>query len=248
MPDALAGHVALVTGAARGIGAEFAARLAREGAAVAVVDLADGSQTVESIEASGGKAAAYRADITDADAVGAVAPRVRRPLGAVDILVNNAGIYPITLFTEMTAGEWRRVFATNVDAMFHTCRAFLPGMKERGWGRVVNMASNAVALQVPGQAHYIASKMAVIGLTRGIATEFGEFGITANAIAPSGVRTPGTAHLPEEGFASLASAQSVKRSSVPADLAGTLAFLASDDAAFITGQTIYVDGGMVRGL
>jgi 3-oxoacyl-[acyl-carrier protein] reductase/(S)-1-phenylethanol dehydrogenase len=248
MPDALAGHVALVTGAARGIGAEFAARLAREGAAVAVVDLADGSQTVESIEASGGRAAAYQADIADGEAVAAVADRVRSHLGTVDILVNNAGIYPVTPFSELTAAEWRRVFAINVDAMFHTCRAFLPGMKDRGWGRVVNVASNAVALQVPGQVHYIASKMAVIGLTRGIATEFGEFGITANAIAPSAVRTPGTAHLPEEGFAALANAQSIKRSSVPADLAGTLAFLASDDAAFITGQTVYVDGGMVRAL
>jgi (S)-1-phenylethanol dehydrogenase len=248
MPDALAGHVALVTGAARGIGAEFAARLAREGAAVAVVDLADGSQTVESIEASGGKAAAYQADIADAEAVATVADRVRSRLGTVDILVNNAGIYPVTPFSELTAAEWRRVFAINVDAMFHTCRALLPGMKDRGWGRVVNVASNAVALQVPGQVHYIASKMAVIGLTRGIATEFGEFGITANAIAPSAVRTPGTAHLPEEGFSALANAQSIKRSSVPADLAGTLAFLASDDAAFITGQTVYVDGGMVRAL
>jgi NAD(P)-dependent dehydrogenase (short-subunit alcohol dehydrogenase family) len=248
MPDALAGRVALVTGAARGIGAEFATRLAREGAAVAVVDLADGARTVESIEAAGGKAAAYRTDITDADAVGDLAGRVGSDLGTVGILVNNAGIYPVTLFTELTADEWRRVFAVNVDAMFHTCRAFLPGMKERRWGRVINVTSNAVALQVPGQVHYIASKMAVIGLTRGIATEFGESGITANAIAPSAVRTPGTAHLPEEGFAALASAQSIKRSSVPADLAGTLAFLASDAAAFITGQTICVDGGMVRGL
>ncbi|MTD55482.1 SDR family NAD(P)-dependent oxidoreductase [Amycolatopsis pithecellobii] len=248
MSNRLTGRVALVTGAARGIGAALAQRLAQEGAAVAAVDLSAADETVEAIEASGGKAASYLTDITEKASVDALAETITSELGSVDILVNNAGIYPVVSFEDLTAADWRKVFAVNVDAMFYTAHAFLPAMKTNGWGRVVNVASNSVALQVPGQTHYIASKLAVVGLTRGIATEYGQFGITANAIAPSAVHTPGTSDMPEEGFQALAQAQSIKRSSVPQDLAGTLAFLASEDASFITGQTLYVDGGLVRAL
>ena len=147
---------------------------------------------------------------------------------------------------DITLAEWRHVFAVNVESMLLTTQAFSPAMKRQGWGRVVNVSSNSIGMQVPGVAHYVASKMAVIGLTRATATELGPFGITANAIAPSVTRTPGAAAMPDEGFAELAQMQTIKRTEVPQDLVGTAAFLASDDAAFITGQTIYVDGGLIR--
>jgi len=242
----LTGHVAVVTGAARGIGRAYARRLAAEGAAVAVIDIADGSDTVAQIEAAGAKGAAFVADVADPGQVTAAAGEVAAALGAPDILVNNAGIYPNQPLEAMSIADWRRMFAVNVESMFLTCQAFTPAMKQRGWGRIVNMTSNAVGLVIPGFTHYIAAKMAVIGLTRGLATELAEFGVTANAIGPSLVRTPGTEAGPPIFFDVVPQMQAIKRTQLPDDLVGTVAFLASDDAAFITGQTFYADGGLLR--
>jgi len=247
MSGRLDGKVAAVTGAANGIGRAYATRLAADGASVAILDLVDASAVVDEIRAAGGTAFAARVDLTDAPAVGDVAGEIRAALGAVDILVNNAGIYPNQLLEGMTLQEWRRIFAVNVDATFITTQAFVPGMKDRGWGRIVNMTSNSIGLVLPGVAHYIATKMAVIGFTRGLATELAAFGVTANAIAPSVVRTPGTEAFPETAFDMVAQMQAIKRVQTPEDLTGTLAYLVSDDAAFVTGQTIYVDGGLIRG-
>lgn len=246
MSGRLAGRIAAVTGGARGIGAAYATRLAAEGASVAILDIADGSGTVAEIEAAGSKGISVIADMTDPEQVSAAAWGVEAALGAPDILVNNAGIYPNQPFAEMSIADWRRMFSVNVESMFLTCQAFTPAMKQRGWGRIVNMTSNAVGLVIPGFTHYIAAKMAVIGLTRGLATELAEFGVTANAIGPSLVRTPGTEAGPEVFFDVVPQMQAIKRVQVPDDLVGTLAFLVSDDAAFITGQTFYADGGLVR--
>jgi NAD(P)-dependent dehydrogenase (short-subunit alcohol dehydrogenase family) len=146
----------------------------------------------------------------------------------------------------MSLDDWRRIFSINVESMFLTTRAFVPQLKQSGHGRIVSMTSNAIGLVIPGQTHYVATKMAVIGLTRGLATELAEYGVTANAIGPSLTRTPGTAAGPAEFFDIVPQLQAIKRAQEPDDLTGTMAFLCSDDAAFITGQTFYVDGGLLR--
>ena len=243
------GRVAAVTGGATGIGQAFAQRLAAEGAAVAVVDLEDSAETMAILSNAGAEGAAFSGDVTSEDDVGRLYAEIAERFGRCDILVNNVGIYPNEPFEAVTFAKWRRVMAINLDSMFLTAKAFVPGMVERGWGRIVNMASNTFGTPVTGYSHYIASKGGVIGFTRALASDLADRGITVNAIAPSLVRTHGTQVTnprSDERFEAVSSMQAIKRTQMPEDLAGTLSFLASDDAAFITGQTLYVDGGWVR--
>jgi 3-oxoacyl-[acyl-carrier protein] reductase len=243
------GRVALVTGAAAGIGQAFARRLAEDGAQIAIADIADASETVELVREAGREALAVRCDVSSAEDVHALASAVVDAFGRVDVLVHNAGIYPIVGFADMTFDQWRHVMSVNLDSMFHVCHEFLPGMRDRGWGRVLCMASTTFHAGTPGMSHYVASKGGLIGLLRSLAAEVGGDGVTVNALAPSLVRSKGTTEGPHEElglFDMLAQAQAIKRTQLPADLVGALSFLASDEAGFVTGQTLVVDGGWVR--
>jgi NAD(P)-dependent dehydrogenase (short-subunit alcohol dehydrogenase family) len=246
--------VAVITGAANGIGQAFAGRLAEDGVHIVIADIADGGQTVKLVEAAGRQALACKCDVTSQDSVSAMAAQVQQKFGRCDIVINCAGIFPQLNFEQMKFEDWRRVMAINLDSAFLVSAAFVPGMKQRGWGRIVSMASSTLGSVVTGFVHYVASKGGIVGFTRALATELGPHGVTVNAIAPGLTRSPGTlARTPRAGFASMedefvanASMQAIKRPEVPDDLVGTISFLTSDDAAFITGQTLSVDGGRVR--
>jgi NAD(P)-dependent dehydrogenase (short-subunit alcohol dehydrogenase family) len=246
--------IALVTGAAGGLGQAFARRLAEDGAHLVLVDIKPSDETAKMVEAADREAISVICDITSEDSVGYLASEVDRRFGRCDILINNAGIYPIQPFDQVTFADWRRVMALNLDAVFLVTKAFAPGMKRRQWGRIINVSSSTLNTVASGYSHYIASKGGVVGFTRALATEMANHGVTVNAISPSLTRTPGTegrAPRPgrkdmDEEFEQIARIQAIRRVQVPDDLTGVVSFLASDDSAFMTGQTLYVDGGMVR--
>jgi NAD(P)-dependent dehydrogenase (short-subunit alcohol dehydrogenase family) len=244
MTRRLDGKTAIVTGGANGIGRAFCRRLAAEGAGVVVADIADGAATVADIAQHGGRAIAVRCDQTSEADIARLQGVVADEFGGCDILVHNAGIYPTEPFEGMTFAEWRRVLTINLDSVFHLVKAVLPNMKAKGWGRIISMSSTTFHAGLAGSTHYTASKAALIGFSRALASELGQYGITVNTIAPGLVKTATTDGGPQhQWFEALAQQQAIKRTEVPEDLVGPLAFLASDDAAFVTGQTLLVDGG-----
>ncbi len=247
MAGRLEGKVAVVTGGAQGLGQAYAERLAQDGADIVIADLNPSPDTEHKVTAAGRQALGVICDVSVPEQVDALAKTAFAKFGKVDIVVNNAGIYPFQPFDQMVFEDWKRVLATNLDANFLTAKAFIPGMKERKWGRVVGVTSNTVWVNDPNFLHYVTSKMGVVGFTRALASEVGNDGITVNCVGPSLTRTPGTEASPAaQIFDTWQKQQSIGRLEEPGDLVGAVSFFCSNDAAFITGQTLMVDGGMVR--
>ena len=231
---------AVVTGAARGIGAAIAARLVADGFAVAGLDVLMPDAPREGV-------LDIACDLTDASAVSAAVSRTRSELGPVTVLVHCAAYQVIAPFDELDPEAWRRTFDVNVTGGFHVVRAALPDMREAGLGRIVMITSSSQFTPPPMMTHYIASKGALTGMVRALATELGPAGITVNAVAPGLTATEHALDdVPEEHFDLVRSRQAVPRTGTPADIASVVSFAVSDDAAFMTGQTLLVDGGEAR--
>ncbi|MBN9623838.1 MAG: SDR family oxidoreductase [Actinobacteria bacterium] len=241
-------RTAIVTGAAQGIGRAFAERLAADGLTVVAVDLVACDETVAAIQNDSGEAHGIECDVADEAAVASLRDEVGERFAGADILVNNAMGYAAGPIEDTSLTDWRRVMAIGLDALFLTSRAFVPGMRERGWGRIVNMTSNTIGLTLKDVPilPYVTAKGGVVGFTRALATEVGPHGITVNCIAPGLTKTPSTEVALPGLFEAMAARQAIPRPEVPADLVGTLSFLVSEDASFLTGQTLVVDGGLVR--
>lgn len=239
-------RVAVITGAAGALGSHFACRLAAEGCHVALVDVAPADAVAIRIEAMGRKAYAAAVDLADAGAVTRLTGEVLERFGRCDILVNNAAHMPIVPLAELTLAEFRRFEAVNVEAALILAQQLAPGMASRGFGRIVQITSSTTGSPMPGFAGYVITKMAGIGLVRALAAELGPAGITVNGISPGLTRTPSSAkNLPQALFDAVCERQLLKRTEVPEDLCGALVFLTSEEAGFITGQILNVDGGVV---
>ncbi|WP_088005897.1 3-oxoacyl-[acyl-carrier-protein] reductase [Indiicoccus explosivorum] len=244
----LAGKTAVVTGASRGIGAAIARTLAAEGAKVVVnySGSRDKAEAVaEEIRENGGEALVCQADVADADSVKAMFDQTLETFGALDILVNNAGITRDNLLMRMKDGEWDDVINTNLKGVFITTKAAARPMMKQRQGRIINIASIVGVTGNPGQANYVAAKAGVIGLTKTAAKELASRGVTVNAVAPGFITTDMTGKLDESVRESMLGQIPLSRFGAPEDVAKAVLFLASDDASYMTGQTLHVDGGMV---
>ncbi|MFI9833519.1 SDR family NAD(P)-dependent oxidoreductase [Streptomyces sp. NPDC051913] len=234
-------RTALVTGAAQGLGQEFAVALAGRGYRVAGLDLVPQPETADRIldylELVG--------DVADEEVIGAGLERVVDRFGTLHVVVNNAGVYPAKPFEETTPEEWRRVMRVNLEAPYLVTRAALPHLKAAGWGRVVNIASAAVFTAPPTMVPYVASKMGLIGFTRALAAALAPYAITVNAIAPTMVRTATAERTvgADGGFALVRDRQAVRRTQEPSDLVSTLLYVVDEGSGFLTGQTLNVSGG-----
>jgi pyridoxal 4-dehydrogenase len=242
----LDGRTAIVTGAAQGIGESIARLLASRGAIVVVADTNEAGAN-EVASSLGGDSFALVTDVGDEAAVSDLHSAVLARTGRIDILVNNAAIVPFTNWDDVDFTEWRRIMRVNLDGVYLMCRASSAAMRERSYGRIVNMASNTFFAGTPNMAAYVAAKGGVIGFTRALATELGAYGITVNAVSPGLTASAGVLSSPHsEAFDFVGTLQALKRRGEPEDISPVVAFLASEEAGWVTGSTVNVDGGHVR--
>ena len=245
----ITGKVVLITGAARGLGFEYARALGAAGACIVAGDVLDCRAAVE---AAGDNAIGMRLDVSDIASADAMAERAIDRFGRIDALINNAALYGSLRggrFNQIAETDWDAAMTVNVKGIWNCCKAVVPAMRKAGGGSIVNIASLAATYGMPFALHYTTSKAAVIGLTRGLARELGRDNIRVNAVAPSAVMTEGTreflADKLDRGLEVIRAGQSIQRTLEPSDLSGTIAWLLGDGSGFVTGQTIAVDGGTV---
>jgi len=244
--------VVAITGAARGLGQEFAERLAAAGARIVAGDINDCAETLDLVGKAGNKGIGVKLDVTDPDAAKAMVEAGVRAFGRLDALINNAALYGALhggRFDAIDEAEWDAAMAVNVKGIWNCCKAAVPSLRQAGGGSIINIASLAATYGMPYGLHYTTSKAAVIGLTRGLARELGRDRIRVNALAPSAVITEGTREFfgakLDRALETIKTGQTIQRNLMPSDLAGTVQWLISDASAFVTGQTIAVDGGTV---
>jgi NAD(P)-dependent dehydrogenase (short-subunit alcohol dehydrogenase family) len=244
-------RVTIVTGGAQGIGAAYARALAAEGACVAVADILDGTQVAREIEEAGGRAMSVNVNVADEASAQAMVDAVVDHFGRIDVLVNNAAVYAslqLKPFAEIDVAEWDKVMAVNVRGPFVCAKAVVPVMRQNKYGRIINISSGTPFKGTPNLLHYVTSKGAILALTRALAREVGGDGICVNTLAPGLVLSEGViknAELKDKLTGPVIASRAIKRDQMPEDLIPALLFLASDDCAFMTGETIVIDGGSV---
>lgn len=239
------GKIAVITGAARGLGREFALALAKEGCDIAIADVIPADSVVEEIKSIGRKAISQVCDLSVPEQIKSFTTSVLETFGRCDILINNAAFMPVIPFDELELAAFRQFEAINVEAPLLMARYLTPSMIENGYGRIVQIASSTTGTPMPGFLAYVTTKMAGIGLTRALAAELSSHGILVNALSPGLTATEESKkNLPPTLFESVCELQIIKRTEAPADLVGAMLFLTSEQCGFVTGQTINCDGGV----